>query len=154
MQTPVTNTVEVCIFKLENGFPSYLLLRRAGGEKLYPGIWQFVTGTIQPGENPVEAALRELREETGLEPEGFWVAPHVNSFYDTAGHVVNLSPLFAARVTPGVTPLLSAEHSEFVWLSREAAAPRLVWPGQRAGLNIVHEYIALGGEAAQLTQIK
>ena len=154
MREPVSDTVEVCVFKIEKGIPFYLLLRRSAGEKLYPGIWQFVTGTIQAGENSVEAALRELHEETGLSPEAFWVAPHVNSFYDTRSHAVNLSPLFAARVASGVSPALSSEHSDFLWLPREEASRKLVWPGQRTGLQIVHEFIAGGGEASQLTQIQ
>lgn len=41
----------------------FLLLRRARPRQ----FWQSVTGSLNPGESPRQAALRELREETGLE---------------------------------------------------------------------------------------
>ncbi|MEM9062837.1 MAG: RNA pyrophosphohydrolase [Pseudomonadota bacterium] len=33
------------------------------------GAWQMPQGGIDPGEAPAEAALRELREETGIKPD-------------------------------------------------------------------------------------
>ena len=42
-----------------------LLARRPHGSHL-AGLWEFPGGKIEPGEEPAEAALRELREETGL----------------------------------------------------------------------------------------
>ena len=154
MSLPVCSSIEVCIFRIEKGLPRYLLLRRAETERLYPGIWQFVTGSILAGENAVDAAYRELREETGLEPAAFWVVPFVNSFYDPAADSVNLSPLFAAQVPVGDSPEISDEHSEFGWFSREGAARKLVWPGQRTGLQLVHDCIVRGEEAAHLTRIR
>ena len=39
------------------------------GERLdTPGAWQMPQGGVDPGENPQVAALRELHEETGIEP--------------------------------------------------------------------------------------
>lgn len=42
-----------------------LLARRPQGSHL-AGLWEFPGGKIEPGEEPAAAALRELREETGL----------------------------------------------------------------------------------------
>lgn len=154
MPSPVSNSIEVCIFKIEGGLPVYLLLRRAKSAKIYPGIWQIVTGSIHAGENAVDAATRELREETALEPAAFWVVPHVDSFYDPEADTLNLIPMFAAEVQPGRSPRLSIEHCEFAWFGQEDAVRKLVWPGQRAGLRIVHDLIVGGEEAARLTRIR
>lgn len=42
-----------------------LVARREPGSHL-EGLWEFPGGKIEPDEEPREAALRELREETGL----------------------------------------------------------------------------------------
>ena len=47
-----------------------LVGRRAAGSHL-AGLWEFPGGKIEPGEQPVEAARRELAEETGLVAEQF-----------------------------------------------------------------------------------
>ena len=44
---------------------SVLVARRAEGSHL-GGTWEFPGGKVNPGEEPMAAALRELREETGL----------------------------------------------------------------------------------------
>ena len=44
---------------------SILVAKRAETQHL-AGAWEFPGGKVHDGEEPVEAALRELREETGL----------------------------------------------------------------------------------------
>ncbi|HEY80070.1 MAG TPA: NUDIX domain-containing protein [Caldilineae bacterium] len=43
-----------------------LLLRRAEHKRLWPGLYNAPGGHVERGETPVEAAVRELAEETGL----------------------------------------------------------------------------------------
>ncbi|MBM2844898.1 MAG: dATP pyrophosphohydrolase [Bacteroidetes bacterium] len=139
--------VEVCVFRFVQDHPQYLLLKRSNNEEIYPGLWQFISGSIHDKEKATEAALREMYEETGLTPRQFWVVPHVNTYYDHAYDAVNLSPFFAAQVMPDDEPALSKEHQHYEWLRYHDARRKLVWPGQRQGLDIVKDSI-IGGEAA------
>jgi len=130
------------------------MLKRSPDEKIYPNLWQFVSGSLHDGEKAIDAALRELKEETGLHPKRFWVVPYANTFYDHTYDAVNVSPLFAAQVEIGETPELSTEHCTYEWLLFPDALRRLVWPGQRLGLEVVEKYIAAGEEAGLLSEIR
>jgi 8-oxo-dGTP pyrophosphatase MutT (NUDIX family) len=55
------------------GGPDLLLTERAHHMRSHPGQVSFPGGSIDPGETPREAALREAQEETGLDPEGVHV---------------------------------------------------------------------------------
>jgi len=44
-----------------------VLVSRRGEAQHLGGTWEFPGGKIEEGEEPADAALRELREETGLE---------------------------------------------------------------------------------------
>lgn len=154
MSKIVCRIIEVCAFKFSEDRPWYLLLRRSKREKIYPNIWQLISGLIEEHEKTYEAALREFAEETSLSPKKFWVVPYINSFYDPDYDAVNISPLFLVQVEDGVEPKLSREHYEWGWFLYEQALEKLVWPGQREGLRIVHEYIVGGKEAGKLIEMK
>lgn len=142
--------VEVCVFRFRRDAAEFLMLRRADGERVYPGIWQFVTGKVRTGETALAAARREIREETALEPLRFWVVPHCSTFYDASRDTVQIVPMFAAQADPDAEPRLSREHSTYRWVDAAEADRRLVWPGQRAGLSIVRSAVLQGEQAGVL----
>ena len=129
-------------------------MRRSPDDPLYPGIWQFVTGTMGDGETALAAALRELKEETGRVPGSFWVVPFVNSFYDHVHDAVNHCPFFAAEFLAEEEPTLSPEHVAYEWLPLDQATRRLVWQGQRQGLAIVHDWIVQAKDGGELARIR
>ena len=110
----------------------WLLLCRAEG-KAYAGDWRMVGGKIAEDEPAWFAAVRELREETGLTVLEFYSVPYVNQFYEWQHDRVNVIPVFVA-VVPHTEPQLDNEHTEFGWFSTEQALKRLPWPAQRQGL--------------------
>ena len=81
MPEVTSNYIEVHICFSDNSENQFLLLKRSEISKIYPGIWQMVTGSIEKGESTIEAVKRELMEETGLKPEKLYVVPKINSFY-------------------------------------------------------------------------
>jgi 8-oxo-dGTP diphosphatase len=48
-----------------------LLGKRAGGQLLYPGVWDLPGGHLEVGESPEQALVRELEEELGIVPTRF-----------------------------------------------------------------------------------
>jgi 8-oxo-dGTP pyrophosphatase MutT (NUDIX family) len=58
-------SVAVCVV-LAQDVPRLLITRRAAGLRNHSGQWALPGGSREPGESAEEAALRELREETGV----------------------------------------------------------------------------------------
>jgi len=59
----------------------FALARRSASVAFYPGMWEFVPGGgLEPADEPASCVLRELREETALEPASAPVA--VGLVYD------------------------------------------------------------------------
>lgn len=67
----------------QNGM--YLIGRRPAGVAL-AGLWEFPGGKVQADETPEEAAVRECREETGLDVTVVGRYPNVEHQYEH-GHV-------------------------------------------------------------------
>jgi 8-oxo-dGTP diphosphatase len=75
-----------------------LLIRR--GTPPRQGEWSLPGGRIEPGERAVDAALRELREETGVEAEITGLIDVVDGLFPEAGrHYVLID--YAARWVAG-----------------------------------------------------
>jgi 8-oxo-dGTP pyrophosphatase MutT (NUDIX family) len=121
-----------------------LVLRRAAGGR-NPGSWETVHGTIEPGETPVQASLRELREETGLAPERFFNLSRIEGFYQHRTDELAIIPAFAAFVAADAAPRLSAEHDAFAWLPPADAVRRFAWPRERRALDDVLSIVGPGG---------
>jgi len=119
-----------------------LALRRAPAGRC-AGSWESVHGHIEANERPEAAALREMREETGLEPIRLYNLSRVESFYLHGSGEVALIPAFAAFVAADATAVTSAEHDAAEWLGVDAARARLAWPRERRALD---DAVALLGE--------
>jgi 8-oxo-dGTP pyrophosphatase MutT (NUDIX family) len=119
-----------------------LALRRAPGGRC-PGSWEVVHGSLEAGEAPVDAALRELGEETGLAPLRLYNLSRVESFYRHRTDEVGFIPVFVAVVS-GAPVRLSHEHDESEWLTLPAAAGRLAWPRERRGLEDIQILFSRG----------
>lgn len=104
---------KVIIIDREN---RYLLLTRANHPRFLddpdlPG------GTIEEGEEPLEAAIREVVEESGIALRPVDIQ-HVYTGSDYSTHGTQYS-LYIARVSKRPTVTVSWEHASFAWLERE-----------------------------------
>jgi 8-oxo-dGTP pyrophosphatase MutT (NUDIX family) len=137
--------VAVWIFRLRDpddpGSIEILLLRRGPGRQL-AGLWQCVTGSIEPGERVAAAAVRELAEETGFgaaEVETFYDLDLVSLFHWPGVDAVLAEVVFAAWVRPGVEPRISDEHDDARWEDPTEAIRLAVWPAYREAIERVAE---------------
>ncbi len=142
----VSRIVDVYPFRRTGSGPEFLLLHRAPGRVL-GDTWQAVHGKIEPGETAVQAALRELREETSLAPLAFWQIDAINAFYVARSDEIMLCPCFAAEVGSSSAVVLSDEHVAHRWLPAAEAVAALMWPGQRRAVREIVEEIITPGTA-------
>ena len=124
--------------RTDNGI-LFLLMKR-NLNKIYEHLWQGVAGKIEEGETSSEAAIRELKEETGLSPVNMFVADHVSKFYEVHGDRVNLVPVFGIEVDSEIINL-SEEHISYKWVDINEALNTLVWNGQKKGIQTVHDMV-------------
>ncbi len=129
-----------------------VLSLRRGPRGRNPGSWETIHGTIEPGETPVQASLRELREETGLAPDKFYNLSRTEAFYQHRSDEVALIPVFAAFVARGAEVKLSAEHDRAEWLRIGDAARRFAWPRERRALDDILSIVG-GGDAGLLEDV-
>ena len=121
--------VDTYVLRRARGLEILVLRRGTGGR--CPGSWETVHGTIEAGETPVEASLRELREETGFAAERLYNVSRVESFYQHRTDEIVLVPVFAAVVAASEEPRVSREHDRAEWLAPADAAARFSWPRER-----------------------
>ena len=108
-----------------------------------PGAWETVHGRIEPGESPEQAAVREVREETGLEVQRLYNVI-VQPFYLHKLATVELAVVFAAFVNRADHITLGEEHMQAEWLPPDAALERFVWPRERQALRDVLQLLRDG----------
>lgn len=106
-----------------------LLVRRAG--TYLNGAWSYIAGHLEAGETGAQAALRELREETGLVPDALYATGFCEQVYFAAGDRIEIIPAFVARIAGDAQVQLNAEHSAYRWLSLATAARRFPFGSQR-----------------------
>src|SRR5437588_10502649 len=107
--------VDAYVLRIGTAGLEVLALRRASGGRS-PGSWETVHGHISPGETPVQAALREVREETGLDPARLYNVSRVEAFYRHRTDEIALIPVFAAVVDGAAETRASPVHDVVAWV--------------------------------------
>ena len=129
----------------------FLLMKR-NLNKMYEHLWQGVAGKIESGETASETAIRELKEETGLNPINMFVADHVSRFYETHGDRINLVPVFGIEVDSDEVNL-SEEHIDCKWVSINEALDKLIWSGQKKGIQTVYDMVTSNDDQMKWSKV-
>ena len=118
-----------------------LLLERAD----HPGYWQSVTGSCEADEALLDTAIRELREETGLDAQQYvltdWQSHNVYEIYPHWRHryppgiTHNTEHVFGLRLPASIdVQLAPREHLNFCWLPWQEAAAKVFSPSNCAAI--------------------
>ena len=152
MKTNIQIRVIDCHIAIYNNNDWEFLLLKRSDDKIYPGIWQGVTGKIKDEEPPYKTALRELKEETGLDADKMWTADKVNIFYDAKENIMNLIPVFGV-VVYSKEIVLSKEHSEYKWCSIDETVKLLTWEQQKKGVKIFYDMLKENKDRLKILEI-
>ncbi|MBX9922987.1 MAG: NUDIX domain-containing protein [Rhabdochlamydiaceae bacterium] len=119
--------------------PLLLLLKRAPNTHL-EGIWQIVTGKVEPDENVLKALKREVLEETGIEIHQAYNV-NITLFYERTKDQIGYSANFFVNLDhkENIT-LAPKEHSEHLWCSFAKARELLAFSTQKETLLHLEEY--------------
>lgn len=87
-----------------------LILKRSSTKRSYPSVWNFASGSIESGENPSDAAIRETSEETSLSISG-------DDLKFIGKYTINKVVVYFFLVKKFVGEIsLNNENSEYLWI--------------------------------------
>jgi bis(5'-nucleosidyl)-tetraphosphatase len=130
----------VVLFRNKDNNIEYLLLRYLGGH------WDLPKGKIETGETKEQAAVREVKEETGL---AVTIVPGFETFLSYSFRdrdrqkAYKTVYFFVGEITADdQTPVtLSEEHVGYCWLDYDHALYRLTFDNAQEVLHKVHGFI-------------
>jgi ADP-ribose pyrophosphatase YjhB (NUDIX family) len=114
------------------------------------GHWVLPKGLVEAGERPVDAAVREVFEETGLRAEAIASLPSSNYIYRRASErVFKIVEWWLMRALDGeigaIEEAMRVEVSDARWFPLDEAQGLLAYPGERALIAPAREAGSPGG---------
>ncbi|MCX6708617.1 MAG: NUDIX domain-containing protein [Candidatus Woesearchaeota archaeon] len=107
------------------------------------GHWDFPKGHIEKDESSEQAALRELKEETGISDAvilpGF--SENIHYFFKKEGKLISKEVVFFAARTKTFDVKLSFEHKDFIWLPFNDALAKLTYKNAKEVLRKAEEHV-------------
>ncbi len=96
---------------------TYLLTKRSMEKDVYPGYWEASAGgSAKSGEEPIQAAVREFREETGLDADSMEL---VNVLFKDSSHGLYYSYLAKVSGDKDRVVLQEGETTDYKWVDRK-----------------------------------
>ena len=131
-----SNMVTIFVARLSADGKSHEFLQLHRSPEDYMGnTWQLIRGGMHEGENAVSAALRELKEESGLTPIEFYRLGTVESFYTQIDDTMWHSVAFCAIVGRDARVTLNEEHDDARWIPRPHFRAACMWASECALLD-------------------
>ena len=121
----------IVIFRKENLKNLFLLLR-------YPsGHWDFVKGKMEKDESTHETAVRETKEETGIEDVSFLenFEEWIDYNFQYQGELVQKKVVFFLAETKTKEIEISHEHLDYIWMDYNTAMEKTTFDNARTVLT-------------------
>ena len=102
------------------------------------GHWDFPKGHVEKGEDEIQTALRELKEETGIDK-----AKIIDDFHNLISYskeTILKEVVFFLGITNQEKVSISSEHQNFVWLEYESAYERLTYDNAKKTLKKAFDF--------------
>lgn len=125
-------------YRIVDGTPLFCIFRRRDSD-----YWQFIAGGGENGETPIEAAIRETREEIGVELKNIKqltciayvpaevIAESKRQHWDKNTHVI---PEYSFAFECDSEPLLSNEHTKYKWVTYDEGRKLLKWDSNKVAM--------------------
>ena len=131
----------IIVFRRIGGKISYLLLHYATKSS----HWDFPKGHVEKGETPRKAALREVKEETGIKDlqllDGF--EAEIAYYYQKDAQQFFKEVVFFLGETKTEQVKLSKEHVGFRWAAYSTAMKQLTYDKARMELQKADAFLKL-----------
>ena len=131
----------------------FLQLLRSAKTGEYQHSWQPVYGGVKKRETAVHAALRELKEETGLMPVRMFQVEYLESFYFMPHDYVLVMPVFAVEVSRDAEIRLNHEHTAHRWVTESQIRKAFMWRTQREALQYLLDILHHGSAAMEFLKV-
>ena len=139
------------IFRIVNHKYEFLLLKRL---PVVGGFWQYAGGSIEDGEDHLEAAYREVFEEAGIAKKDV-IRVIDNVYYFTMDkHYLTNEPMpiqeefvYAFEVKPNTKININnnpcSEHDAYRWVDFDSAMKMLKWDNNKDAFNKLKKILKL-----------
>jgi 8-oxo-dGTP diphosphatase len=95
-----------------------LIIKRSKINDFLPEYWDIPGGTLEDGEDPAMGAIREAKEETGLDIANLQLFFEYSNV-DVAKNKQFVTLVFAAKYPDGEVVLNPEEHEDYEWITPE-----------------------------------
>ena len=134
---------------LEEKSAGAIVIHRSGSKIEYlilhypAGHWDFPKGNVEKGESELDAAIREIGEETGLTDlrliNGF--KRMIQYYYRKGDQLVKKTVTFYLAESKTKDVKLSYEHQGFIWLPIDEALAKVTYQNARNVLKEAHQFL-------------
>lgn len=128
-----------CVFKNDKW-----LVTKSAVSDLYPkAVWRLPKGWIDEGETTEEAALREIKEEGGVEAKIVNRIETIKYFFNAPdkGKILKFVTFYLTEWLRDLPQGFDGETSEIAWLPFDQAVKRLAYSGEKQILKKAKELL-------------